>query len=97
MAVNSYKDDETSVERSKVQTLKRLFTYLFAYLFICVCRGGPCMPWHACGGQRTSLGSPFSHSTIWVPELEFRSSGLASSIFALWAILSGLFYFTYHC
>ena len=31
MAVNSYKDDETSVERSKVQTLKRLFTYLFAY------------------------------------------------------------------
>ena len=31
MAVNSYKDDEASVERSKVQTLKRLFTYLFAY------------------------------------------------------------------
>lgn len=31
MAVNSYKDDETSVERSKIQTLKRLFSYLFAY------------------------------------------------------------------
>ena len=31
MAVNSYKDDETSVERSKLQTLKRLFSYLFAY------------------------------------------------------------------
>ena len=31
MAVNSYKDDEVSVERSKVQTLKRLFAYLFAY------------------------------------------------------------------
>ncbi|MCM1039313.1 MAG: ABC transporter ATP-binding protein/permease [Roseburia sp.] len=31
MAVNSYKDDETSVERSKVQTLKRLFSYLLAY------------------------------------------------------------------
>lgn len=31
MAVNSYKDDEVSVERSKIQTLKRLFSYLFAY------------------------------------------------------------------
>lgn len=31
MSVNSYKDDETSVERSKLQTLKRLFSYLFAY------------------------------------------------------------------
>lgn len=31
MAVNSYKDDETSIERSKIQTLKRLFAYLFAY------------------------------------------------------------------
>ncbi len=31
MAVNSYKDDEQSVERSKVQTLKRLFSYLFVY------------------------------------------------------------------
>lgn len=31
MAVNSYKDDEKSVERSKVQTLKRLFSYLLAY------------------------------------------------------------------
>ena len=31
MAVNSYKDDEKSVERSKAQTLKRLFSYLLAY------------------------------------------------------------------
>lgn len=31
MAVNSYKDDEQSMERSKVETLKRLFAYLFAY------------------------------------------------------------------
>ncbi|MCI9374336.1 MAG: ABC transporter ATP-binding protein [Lachnospiraceae bacterium] len=31
MAVNSYKDDEKSVERSKIQTLKRLFAYLLAY------------------------------------------------------------------
>lgn len=31
MAVNSYKDDEASVERSKIQTLKRLFSYLLAY------------------------------------------------------------------
>ncbi|MCM1388218.1 MAG: ABC transporter ATP-binding protein, partial [Bacillus sp. (in: Bacteria)] len=31
MSVNSYKDDETSIERSKIQTLKRLFAYLFAY------------------------------------------------------------------
>ena len=31
MAVNSYKDDEMSVERSKVQTLLRLFHYLLAY------------------------------------------------------------------
>lgn len=31
MSFNSYKDDEKSVERSKVQTLKRLFSYLLAY------------------------------------------------------------------
>ncbi|MCM1121559.1 MAG: ABC transporter ATP-binding protein/permease [Eubacterium sp.] len=31
MAVNSYKDDELSVERSKVQTLMRLFGYLLVY------------------------------------------------------------------
>ncbi len=31
MAVNSYKDDELSVERSKAQTLIRLFRYLLAY------------------------------------------------------------------
>ncbi len=31
MAVNSYKDDEKSVERSKIHTLKRLFAYLLAY------------------------------------------------------------------
>lgn len=31
MAYNSYKEDEQSVERSKVQTLKRLFSYLLAY------------------------------------------------------------------
>ena len=31
MAVNSYKDDEQSVERSKVQTLMRLFSYLLRY------------------------------------------------------------------
>lgn len=31
MAVNSYKDDELSVERSKAQTLLRLFRYLSAY------------------------------------------------------------------
>lgn len=31
MSFNSYKDDEASTERSKVQTLKRLFSYLLAY------------------------------------------------------------------
>ena len=31
MAVNSYKDDEQSSERSKVQTLMRLFSYLLRY------------------------------------------------------------------
>ena len=31
MAVNSYKDDEQSQERSKAQTLMRLFSYLFRY------------------------------------------------------------------
>ena len=31
MAVNSYKDDEQSVERSKAQTLMRLFSYLLRY------------------------------------------------------------------
>ncbi|MDE6319585.1 MAG: ABC transporter ATP-binding protein/permease, partial [Lachnospiraceae bacterium] len=31
MSFNSYKDDEASIERSKAQTLKRLFSYLLAY------------------------------------------------------------------
>ena len=31
MSFNSYKDDEVSIERSKAQTLKRLFSYLLAY------------------------------------------------------------------
>lgn len=31
MSFNSYKDDEVSTERSKTQTLKRLFSYLLAY------------------------------------------------------------------
>lgn len=31
MAVNSYKEDEQSIEKSKIQTLKRLFSYLLAY------------------------------------------------------------------
>lgn len=31
MSFNSYKDDEQSVKRSKVQTLKRLLSYLFVY------------------------------------------------------------------
>ena len=43
MAVNSYKDDEQSVERSKIQTLARLFSYLLRYrwqiLFVLVIMG----------------------------------------------------------
>ena len=31
MAYNSYKEDEKSVEKSKLQTLKRLFSYLLVY------------------------------------------------------------------
>ena len=31
MSFNSYKEDERSVERSKIQTLKRLMDYLFVY------------------------------------------------------------------
>ncbi len=31
MSFNSYKDDEVSTERSKAQTIKRLFSYLLAY------------------------------------------------------------------
>ena len=31
MAYNSYKEDEKSVEKSKLQTLKRLLSYLLKY------------------------------------------------------------------
>ena len=31
MAYNSYKEDEKSIEKSKLQTLKRLFSYLLSY------------------------------------------------------------------
>ena len=31
MTYNSYKEDEKSIEKSKLQTLKRLFSYLLSY------------------------------------------------------------------
>ena len=31
MAYNSFREDEKSVEKSKLQTLKRLFAYLFKF------------------------------------------------------------------
>lgn len=37
-------------------------------------------------GQRTICISLFSPSTIWVPEIELRSSALAASTFTLRAI-----------
>lgn len=36
MAYNSFKEDEQSVEKSKIQTLKRLFSYLLQYIWTIV-------------------------------------------------------------
>ena len=36
MAFNSYKEDEQSVEKNKLQTLKRLFSYLLNYKLIII-------------------------------------------------------------
>lgn len=37
------------------------------------------MPQLSYGGQKTTLGSQFSLSTVWVPGMELGLSGLASS------------------
>lgn len=35
------------------------------------------VPLHSCGGQRTTSWSQFFPSTLWVPGIQLRSSGLA--------------------
>lgn len=44
------------------------------------------LPWHA-GGERTTSGSLFSPSALWVLGMELKLSGLGESIFSCRAIL----------
>jgi hypothetical protein len=60
-------------------------TYLFVYLFICLfiiynVGGREHVSGCICGGQRTTSQSQISHSTMWVPKMELRLSGLVLSI-----------------
>lgn len=42
-----------------------------------------------CGGQRTTCGTQVLFSTMWVPGIEFRSSGLTAAVFYQLSCLSG--------
>lgn len=44
--------------------------------FVCSRGGGVAVPWYTPGGQRTTSGSQFSLSAMWVLKIELRSSGL---------------------
>lgn len=50
------------------------------------------MPWHVYRGQRTTFRSWLSSSTMVVPGMEFRLSGLVASIFIEWTIFPAQFF-----
>lgn len=59
------------------------------------------MHWHTCGGQKRSLESQFSPSTLGILGIKLGSSGSAAIVCILWAIspalcyFLGLFYFSF--
>lgn len=46
-----------------------------SHALYCMCEGGACVPWHTCGGQRTTFRSWFFPSPMWVPETELWLGG----------------------
>lgn len=56
--------------------------YLVIYYVLC-----PYEPWHICCGQMITLGSLFSHLTMWDLGTGLKSSALVTIAFACWIIL----------
>lgn len=62
------------------------------YLLLCVSFAYVCL--YCCvtlcvhGGWKTTYESQFSPSTLWIPWIELRSSGVEASVFTLWAVWS---------
>lgn len=63
-----------------------------------------CVPWYVYGGQRTTSGSLFSPSSMWVLGLEFRFSDSVESTFTYtftywvtWLSQESLFYVKKEC
>lgn len=51
---------------------------LFLIINLFTACGGRPWPWQSCDSQRPACDSHFSLSTVWLPELKFRSLGLAA-------------------
>lgn len=51
----------------------------YSYVYIFICLWAQCVYAIMFGGQRTTCGSWFFLSTMKVPEIQFRSSGLVTS------------------
>lgn len=47
------------------------------------------IPWHICGGQKTTCRDQVSPSTILVMRIQIRLPGLVANILTQWSILSG--------
>lgn len=79
-----------------VCVLTHNYCYTFHYIVECVC---VCVctrahthththyPQHVWESQRKTYRSCFSPTTVWIPGIELRLSGLVENIFTCWAIL----------
>lgn len=52
--------------------------YIYIYVYIYICKN---VPQHTCGVQKTACRSWFSFSTMCIPGMELRVTGLAASNF----------------
>lgn len=66
-----------------------IFNYFFPFiLYACTCVGAY-VPWHICGGQRTTYESQFSPSTIWALMIQVRWA--SSALYRLKHLMGPLF------
>lgn len=63
------------------------FNFSFVIYFWCVQCGSPCVPQCTCRGQRTTWGSWFCPSAVWVLGIGLWSSVPVTSAFTRWIIL----------
>ena len=85
-------------ERRNLDGFKNMFFYLCVCVYKCVymymCTNayvhGMSMPWHVCGGQRTTCGCEFFSFIMCVLRIKLRLSGLEENTFTPLPILQAL-------